>query len=46
MSEIQGKAKEKVSILLQNYDISYIDYNVKEDEYTINLEKKEKKEEK
>lgn len=45
MSEIQAKAKEKVSILLQNYDISYIDYNVKEDEYTINLEKKEKKEE-
>jgi hypothetical protein len=41
----QDKAKEKVFNLFQEYDIEYIDHNVRNDEYSISLVKKGKKEE-
>lgn len=45
MSQAQDKAKEKVFNLFQEYDVEYIDHNVR-DEYSISLVKKGKKEEK
>jgi len=45
MSQAQEKAKEKIFNLFQDYDIEYIDHNVRDDEYSISLVRKEKKEE-
>ena len=36
---IQESAKEKVIALLTDYDVAYIDYDAKEDEYSIRLDK-------
>lgn len=36
---IQGQAKNKINNLLEKYNVSYIDYDAKEDEYTICLDK-------
>lgn len=36
---IQEAAKEKVIALLSEYDIAYIDYDAKDDEYSIRLDK-------
>lgn len=45
MAQSQEKAKEKIFNLLQDYDIEYIDHNVREDEYSISLVSKDKKKE-
>ncbi|MFJ7831789.1 hypothetical protein ACIQXU_16380 [Peribacillus sp. NPDC097284] len=37
---IQEAAKEKVIGLLADYDVAYIDYDAREDDYTIRIEKK------
>lgn len=39
MDKVQEAAKEKIRNLIEKYDVSYIDYNARDDEYTINLEK-------
>lgn len=44
-SQTQAKAKGKVVHLFQEYDIEYIDYNVRDDEYCIRLVNKDTKEE-
>ncbi|MBK5446055.1 hypothetical protein [Peribacillus sp. TH24] len=36
---IQEAAKQKIVELLKGYDVSYIDYDAKEDEYSIRLDK-------
>lgn len=38
---VQEAAKEKVIELLKEYDVAYIDYDARDDEYSIRLEKKE-----
>lgn len=40
-SKVQQAAKAKIIELLKEYDVSYIDYDAREDEYSIRLEKKE-----
>lgn len=39
---IQFECKQKIESLLKEYDVSYIDYDAREDDYTIRLEKKRK----
>ncbi|USK66296.1 hypothetical protein [Peribacillus frigoritolerans] len=39
LKTIQEAAKEKVIALLTDYDVAYIDYDAKDDEYSIRLDK-------
>lgn len=36
---IQEAAKERVIELLSDYDVAYIDYDARDDEYSIRLDK-------
>jgi len=38
---IQEAAKQKVVDLFANYDVSYIDYDAREDDYSIRLVRKQ-----
>ncbi|WP_110928404.1 hypothetical protein [Bacillus massiliglaciei] len=40
-NKVQEAAKQKVIELLEKYDVSYIDYDAKEDEYSIRLDKEQ-----
>ncbi|MEE3950752.1 hypothetical protein [Peribacillus frigoritolerans] len=42
---IQEAAKEKVIALLTEYDVAYIDYDAKDNEYSIHLDKEKLKDE-
>lgn len=44
--KIQEAAKQKVVELLKDYDVAYIDYDAKDNDYTIRLEAKQTKDDK
>lgn len=44
--KIQEAAKQKVVELLKDYDVSYIDYDTMDNDYTIRLETKQTKDDK
>ncbi|MEF7566389.1 hypothetical protein V4V35_25710 [Bacillus infantis] len=40
-NKVQDSAKEKIRQLLLDYGVAYIDYDARDDEYSIRLEKQE-----
>jgi hypothetical protein len=42
LKEVQKSAKAKVVELMENYDVTYIDYTADEDRYSIGLQMKGK----
>ncbi|MDR4318400.1 Uncharacterised protein [Niallia circulans] len=45
-NKIKETAKQKVVELLNDYDVSYIDYDAKDNDYTVRLEAKQTKDDK
>gem|GEM_PF-4762602 len=45
-NKIQEAAKQKIVELFKDFDVAYIDYDAKDNDYTIRLEAKQTKDDK